>query len=41
MGMSRAEYDKLDRHRMLNLWKPSAKTRLAELPQGTYLAIVV
>ena len=40
MGLSRDAYDARERHRMLELWKPSLKARLAALDQGTYFVVV-
>ena len=39
MNITRAQYDTRDRQRMLELWKPSLKTRLEALSQGTYFAV--
>ncbi|HEX5701799.1 MAG TPA: hypothetical protein VFX97_01115 [Pyrinomonadaceae bacterium] len=40
MGLNRSEYDARDRRRMLELWKPALKDRLAVLKQGAYFAVV-
>lgn len=39
MGFSRSEYDARERRRMLEIWRPAMKSRLATLDQGTYFVV--
>ena len=39
MNLTRAEYRVRERKRLLMRWKPSFKTRLAELESGAYFAL--